>query len=196
MPVLYILAGSNGAGKTSYYFTAVSKVFIDATLPFINVDLIAKDELGGYTAENFVKADLIYRERTGKLIHSKSDFMIESNLAKSSDYEWIDKMMQIGYDAVLYFLWTDDVNININRVQRRLKEGGHDIPPAIVIHRYKTGITYLKGKLHLFKEVHLIDNSSDEAIEVAQVTDSKLTQLVPALPQWANSVLYIVKRLQ
>lgn len=54
MHTLYILAGPNGAGKTTYYFTALNKLFINQHLPFINLDVIAKDEMGGYSTENFV----------------------------------------------------------------------------------------------------------------------------------------------
>lgn len=99
------------------------------------------------------------------LLETKSDFLIESNLAKSSDYDWIEKIKKYGYEAILYFLCTDDINVNINRVRRRVKEGGHDVPDEIVIHRYRAALSYIKTKLRLFKEIFFIDNSSDEAIE-------------------------------
>ncbi|MDB5222585.1 MAG: hypothetical protein JWN83_1252 [Chitinophagaceae bacterium] len=156
MPILYILGGPNGAGKTTYYYTALNKLFINQQLPFVNLDVIAKDEMGGYSPENFASAEMIYRERISKLLKAGDDFMIESNLAKSSDYEWIEKMIKYGYEVILFFLCTNDVNININRVQRRIKEGGHDIPAEIIIHRYKMGLVYLRGKLHLFKETFLL----------------------------------------
>ena len=59
MPVLFILAGPNGTGKTTYYNSAIQRGFINPQLPFLNVDVIAKDELGGYTEENFVRAEMI-----------------------------------------------------------------------------------------------------------------------------------------
>ena len=120
--------------------------------------------------------------------------MIESNLARSSDYDWLQNMARRGYDLVLYFLCTSDVNINVNRVAWRVKEGGHDIPVEIILHRYAMGLTYLKGKMHLFQEVYLVDNSTDEAIEVAQVLEGKLKESAPELPAWAEEVLFIVKR--
>ncbi len=55
MPTLYILGGPNGAGKTTFYFSAIEEGFIDKTLPFINADIIVKNELGGYSEENFTK---------------------------------------------------------------------------------------------------------------------------------------------
>jgi predicted ABC-type ATPase len=68
MPTLYILAGPNGAGKTTFYQTAIEEDFISKELPFINVDLITKDELGGYSEINFARAEELYRERVGILI--------------------------------------------------------------------------------------------------------------------------------
>jgi predicted ABC-type ATPase len=67
MPTLYIIAGPNGAGKTTFYQFAVAKNFIPQNLPFINVDIITKNELGGYNEINFAKAEEIYRERVGKI---------------------------------------------------------------------------------------------------------------------------------
>jgi predicted ABC-type ATPase len=132
MPTLYILAGPNGAGKTTYYYTALEKKFIQQHFPFINIDIITK-ELGGYTTENFVHAEMMYREKVAELLKEKNDFMIESNLAKSSDYDWIEKIKQHDYEVILYFLCTDDINVNINRIHRRVKEGGHDVPAEIVV---------------------------------------------------------------
>lgn len=194
MPFLYILAGANGTGKTTYYFTALACNFISRDLPFLNPDLIAKNELGGYTHENITQAEIIFRQRASELIKTEKDFMIESNLAMSGDFIWIENMIKHGYEVILFYMCTGDVNVNINRVERRVKEGGHNIPAEIILHRYKIGFTYLKGKLHLFKEVYLIDNSTEEPIEVAKVINGKLIELIAALPEWADELLYIVKR--
>jgi predicted ABC-type ATPase len=87
MPSLYVLAGANGSGKTTWYYTAISQNFITPTLPFINVDLIVRNELvGGYTEENFASAAIIARERINDCLTKNIDFMIESNLATQADY--------------------------------------------------------------------------------------------------------------
>ncbi len=173
MPVLYILGGANGVGKTSWYNTSIKEGFIDPALSFINVDTITLKELGGYTAENFVKAEAIARERIARHIDKKETFMIESNLAKASDYEWIERMESKGYETVLYFLGTDDIEINKNRVRERVQEGGHDVPDNIIEQRYRMGISYLKTKILLFKEAYLVDNSLPIPQEIAHLKDFK-----------------------
>ena len=196
MPALYILAGPNGTGKTTYYETAIAEGFIDPTLPFVNVDLITRSLPGGYTGENFVMADELARIEIGGHLTAMRDFMIESNLATQNDYEWIKAMKKKGYDVVLFFLCTSDIEININRVQKRVAEGGHDIPVPIIEHRFKMSLTYLKGSLHLFNKVYLIDNSGETAIKMAEVNNSMLLAKETQVPLWVNEVLYIIERMK
>jgi hypothetical protein len=47
------------------YETAVAEKFIDIKLPFVNVDIITRGLPGGYTSENFAKADEIARKQIG-----------------------------------------------------------------------------------------------------------------------------------
>jgi predicted ABC-type ATPase len=82
---LYILAGPNGTGKTTYYETAIAEGFIDPSLRFVNVDLITRSLPGGYTGENFAKADELARIEIGEHLAAMRDFMIESNLATQND---------------------------------------------------------------------------------------------------------------
>jgi predicted ABC-type ATPase len=172
MPTLYILAGPNGAGKTTFYFTAINQGFIDKELPFINTDLITKDKLGGYTEENFVRAEAIVRERITGHILKNEDFLIESNLARQSDYDWLKLVRSRNYEIVLYFLCTSDIEINIGRVKKRVKEGGHDVPENIVADRYNMSLIYLRKEIFGFTEVYLIENSTETAEQMAIVRNT------------------------
>ncbi len=195
MPTLFILAGPNGAGKTTFYYNAIKDGYINPDLPFVNVDIVARNELGGYTEENFVKAAEITRERISKHLEFKQDFMIESNLAKTADYNWIENMKKAGYEIILYFLCTKDILINIDRVERRVKEGGHFIPAHIITDRYNLCLIYLKSRLHLFQEVYLIDNTEQVVEEMAILNNGKIEMEVADLPDWVANILFIVKKL-
>jgi predicted ABC-type ATPase len=190
MPALYILAGPNGTGKTTFYSIAVLSGFIDKKLPFINVDIITQ-KLGGYNEDNYVKASEIYRDTVKKYIESNEDFMIESNLADSRSYEWISLIKAKNYQIILYYLSTDDVLINIGRVQRRVAEGGHDIPESIIRTRYSQSHSYLKTKLSEFNEVYLIDNSTDTSQIQVKLVDGLITEKAQDLQKWVKEIISI-----
>jgi predicted ABC-type ATPase len=196
MPTLYILAEPNGAGKTTFYQTAIEEGFISKELPFINVDLITKDELGSYSEINFARAEELYRERVGILISQGQDFMIESNLAKDSEYNWVEKMKQKGYEVVVYYLCTDyPEEVHVKRVQGRVLEGGHNVPENIIHHRYKMSLLYLKTRLHIFDKAYLIDNQ-ETAIVMAELVNGSVTSREDNLPQWVIQSLSIIEKLK
>ena len=195
MPVLYVLAGPNGTGKTTFYYAAIQQGFISPDLAFLNVDIICRNELGGYSAENFARADEIARQRIQTHISQAEDFMIESNLAVQSDYDWLQKMQLTGYKVNLFYLGTSDVEINIQRVHNRVKEGGHDIAVPIIRQRFGNSLMYLKGKLHTFESVYLIDNSEETALLIGEVKDGKIAFKADPFPKWAKELLYISERL-
>lgn len=190
MPSLFILAGANGSGKSSFYFTAKASNFIAPDIPFINVDIIAKGELGGYTAENFEKAAMIYRERAGHYISNQLDFMIESNLAKQADFVWLEKMKEKGYDLILFYLGTSNITINIKRVEKRVKEGGHFVPENIIRDRYDMGLLYLRSKLNFFKEAYVLDNS-DETRLIAVINNGAIEYKEKPAPSWVSRLLFL-----
>ncbi|MBT9485652.1 hypothetical protein [Sediminibacterium sp.] len=196
MPVLYILGGANGCGKTTWYYDQLSQGAIDRSLPFINIDNIVLNELGSYTPENIALGEQIAKERMSNLIDRKENFMIESNLSKSADYDWIEKMQSAGYETVLYFLATDNVLINKARVRERVKEGGHDVAEAIIEQRYRMGLSYLKSKIINFTEAYLVDSSKSISEKVALVRKGKVIDKVNAPASWVTETLFIAERLQ
>jgi predicted ABC-type ATPase len=113
MSTLYVLGGANGVGKTTWYQFGLESSAISPELPFINIDMIVLREFGTYTTENIVKAEQIAREKMRQLLLERKDFMIESNLSKAADYDWIERMRKNGYETVLYFLGTGNIEINI-----------------------------------------------------------------------------------
>jgi predicted ABC-type ATPase len=196
MPLLYILAGPNGAGKTTFYESNIHEGFINSLLPFINVDLIVRNELGSYNEENFAKAESLYRERVSNHINAEESFMIESNLAREADYKWIESMKRKGYEVILYFLCTEYVEENISRVKKRVKEGGHDVPETIIRDRYRMAIIYLRTRLHQFKEAYLLDNSENTVQQIAVLKCGVVQSPIISDLQWVKDLLYIVNLMQ
>ena len=195
MPVLHVLGGANGAGKTTWYQLGLKQQNISPDLPFINLDMIVSQELGDYTSENLAKAEGIARDRMRKLLEDKSDFMIESNLSKSSDYDWIERMRKNGYDTVLFFLGTKNVEINKIRVSGRVLEGGHDVADPVIEQRYRMGLSYLKSKVLDFTVATLIDVSESEPQKMAELKLGSVSFKHPNCLPWVQSSLDLAERL-
>lgn len=121
--------------------------------------------------------------------------MIESNLAKEADYDWLNRMIKNGYEIILYFLCTDDLTIHYNRVKKRVKEGGHDVPQNIIKQRYNMALLRLKSKIFLFKEAYFINSTYGLAKPVAYTRFGKIIYKEENSPFWANNVLFIADKL-
>lgn len=108
-------------------------------------------------------------ERIHDLIEKKEDFAFETTLATRSYLGIIRKAQKLGYFISLVFFWLESENLAIQRVKKRVSEGGHHIPEVVIRRRYKRGINNL-FKL-FFNEVDyllIFDNSGPIPILVAE----------------------------
>jgi len=96
----------------------------------------------------------------------------------------------------LFFLGTENVQINRERVQQRVLEGGHDIPPSLIEHRFQIGLSYLKSKILEFTEATLIDVSQKAPKQMAILKLSIITYKHPEILPWVKETLHLAERLQ
>ena len=159
MPNLYIIAGCNGAGKTTASYTILPEML--KCKEFVNADEIAKG-LSPFQPETVsFQAGRIMLERITELINYKVDFGFETTLTTLSYQETIKIAKKKGYNVTLLYFWLNDVNLAIERVKIRVKEGGHSIPEDVIKRRYKKGIFNLVNKfVDLCDYWLIIDNSS------------------------------------
>ena len=141
MPNLFIIAGCNGAGKTTASFTVLPEM-LDCD-EFINADEIARGLSPLNPEKAAIEAGRLMLSKIDKLIQNKSDFAFETTLSTKSYTQTIQKAKLIGYQVTLVFFWLDSVDLAIERVKTRVLEGGHDIPKAVIIRRYYSGLKNL-----------------------------------------------------
>jgi predicted ABC-type ATPase len=146
MPYLYIIAGCNGAGKTTASFTLLPKIL--GVTEFVNADEIARG-LSPFNPEGVsFEAGRIMLARINELLNQKKSFAFETTLATRSYVSLIKKAQKMGYKVHLLFLWLNSEELAIKRVKQRVKNGGHNIPVDVIRRRYKSGISNLK-KLYI-----------------------------------------------
>lgn len=91
----------------------------------------------------------------------------------------------IGYRTYLYFVATDDPEINISRVQWRVSQGGHDVPEHLIRSRYERSIGLLDDACAVAHRAYIFDNSGDAHQCIAEVCDgTELRVNVESLPAW------------
>lgn len=156
---IYIIAGCNGAGKTTASFTVLPEM-LDCK-EFVNADEIARG-LSPFQPESVsFHAGRIMLERINELLDSKVDFAFETTLTTLSYKNTIKLARKKGYKITLLFFWLNDVNLAIERVKTRVSEGGHNIPEEVIIRRYNKGLQNLtKFFIDICDYWIVIDNSN------------------------------------
>lgn len=161
MPNLFIIAGCNGAGKTTASFTILPELL--NVREFVNADEIARG-LSPFQPEKVaIEAGKIMLRRIDELVSQQQDFAFETTLSARSFVKLCDEAKQKGYTICLVFLWLENPELAIERVKQRVAAGGHNIPAETIIRRYKKG---LENFHTLYKDIVdfwlLFDNSKSD----------------------------------
>jgi hypothetical protein len=164
---LYIIAGCNGAGKTTASFTILPEV-LDCK-EFINADEIAKG-LSPFQPESVaMQAGRIMLARMDELLQKGETFAFETTLATKSYKQKIEWAQANDYEVTLLFFWLDSPNMAKKRVAQRVAEGGHSIPSETIERRYHNGITNLFAiYIDMVDICYIFDNSEGERTPIAK----------------------------
>mgnify|MGYP003833627677 FL=1 len=138
---LYIIAGCNGAGKTTASFTILPEI-LDCR-EFVNADEIAKG-LSPFQPEKVsFEAGRIMLKRINELLSENINFAFETTLSTKSYKTKIIEAKAKGYRVTLLFFWLQNIELAKERVKIRVSEGGHNIEPGVIERRYVRGIKNL-----------------------------------------------------
>lgn len=160
MANLYIIAGCNGAGKTTASFTILPDML--HCKYFVNADEIARG-LSPFDVESVaIEAGRIMFQRIQDLLKTGEDFAFETTLATRSYVRLIRQAQEMDYKVHLLFFYIESIELAKLRVAKRVSEGGHNIPDEVIERRYKLGISNLiKLFIPICDSVLVINKSVD-----------------------------------
>jgi predicted ABC-type ATPase len=137
-PQVIVIAGPNGAGKSTVAPFLLRDRF--GVMNYVNADTIASG-LSAFAPENFaLEAGRIMLKQLREMAARQINFAFESTLASRSYARWLGRLSRQEYEFHLFFLWLQNPEIAIQRVQERVRMGGHHIPEEVIRRRYRKGV--------------------------------------------------------
>lgn len=132
-----MIAGPNGAGKTTF---AREFLPLEADCPvFVNADLIAAGLSPFRPEAAALRAGRVMLEEIAGHVARRTSFAFETTLAGRSYATAIPGWQALGYHVKLFFLGLSHPDFAVARVAERVRQGGHDVPEAIVRRRFVAG---------------------------------------------------------
>jgi predicted ABC-type ATPase len=141
MPNLYIIAGCNGAGKTTASYAILPEIL--HCREFVNADNIAAGLSPFNVTAVAMEAGRIMLDRIDELLDLGADFAIETTLSTRSYKLLIGKAKTRHYKVTLLYFWLSSPLVAIERVAVRVAKGGHHISDETVERRYYRGLKNL-----------------------------------------------------
>ncbi len=140
-PTIYVIAGCNGAGKTTF-----AKEFLPKEvkcLRFLNADEIARGLSPLKPSAGAVQAARLLLTQIEDSLRRRETFALESTLSGKTYIRLFHRARKLGYEIELHYLWLSSPAQAIARVRQRVKLGGHAVPVADIRRRFKRSLTHL-----------------------------------------------------
>ncbi len=144
--------------------------------------IISSESINSYHAA--LIADFI----RATLLKAGVSFTFESVLSDERKLAFLQMAKQSSYMVYLYYVATENPEINIARVQNRVLNGGHDVPTDKIISRYGRSIQLLPHIIKKTNRAYLFDNSQTLRF-VAEISGGdKLESVEQPLPSWIGDL--------
>jgi predicted ABC-type ATPase len=105
--------------------------------------------------------------------------------------EFLKRAQEKGFRTYLYYMATEDPDINVSRVENRVQEGGHPVPKDKIVTRYHRSLALLAEAVQYTNRAYIFDNSSHQKVWIAEVTEGNEMELKSdTVPYWFKAALW------
>lgn len=206
-PCIYVLAGVNGAGKSSVGGAAIRAMGGE----YYNPDEVARALMAAdprlAQAQANAKAWLIGKKLLEKAIRDRLDFAFESTLGANTIPALLGAAAQQGYAVHVWYAGLSSPELHLARVKSRVRKGGHDIAEADIRRRYEHSRLNLIELLPHLAALRVFDNSAEadpaagkapEPVLVLHLERGTILNAadLPHTPAWAKPIVAAALKLR
>ncbi|KAF1048258.1 zeta toxin family protein [Xylophilus sp.] len=193
-PVFYLLAGPNGAGKSTLYRALAANGTISPEIEFVNANLHEAAHLRhiGDPQDRSEAARTWADARRSTLLATGQSFVSETVFSHPSKLALIDEALAAGFLVVLIVVALDHPQRLLERVRRRVDEGGHHVPDERILARYPRTLALLAQAVRQVPIALLYDSADITPGThrlVAVCRNGSAQPQVTDMPQWTATVL-------
>lgn len=203
---IYVLAGTNGAGKSSIGGAA----FRERGADYFNPDEASRaihDRNPGITLEQANSAAWFEGKRLlERAIRERLDFAFETTLGGRTIVALLETAMAAGIEVRIWYAGLESAELHITRVRARVEKGGHDIPESKIRERYEQSRLNLIRLMPGLAELRIYDNSEEadpaagaapEPRLILHMRGSAIAQSCEPgeVPEWAKPLMAVAMRI-
>ena len=193
-PVLCVIAGPNGSGKTSTTIQLLSNEWTESSL-YINPDNIAQEVFGDWNSQDAVlKAAQYATELRYKCLEEKRDFVFETVFSSDEKIKFLRKAHECGFFIRFFFVCTNSPEINVARITKRYLDGGHEVPISKIITRYYKSLLNAADAIKFVDRAYIYDNSIEDTLPrlIYRTIDGNVAKkYLQEVPEWAQNLAHI-----
>ena len=191
-PVLIVIAGPNGSGKTSVTSKILKHEWMEDAV-YINPDLVAQERFGDWNSPDAIRKAVVYcQEWREQCLAERKSLIFETVLSADDKIDFIERAKEAGFFVRLFFVCTESPTINASRIAQRVIKVGHDVPITKIISRYQKSVLNCKYIATKVDRTYLYDNSIEnaEAKLLLRFSDGKIAKrYIEELPEWAKQII-------
>jgi predicted ABC-type ATPase len=195
---ILVLAGTNGAGKSSIGGEALRR----AGANYLNPDEITRQLMAANPGLSEQDANVLAwtegKRRLELAIATRSNFAFETTLGGNTIAKLLHRACEAGMPVRMWYCALATAELHIARVRARVKKGGHDIPVDKIRQRYNDSREHLVALMPKLAELYVYDNSANAPAGAApspalvlHMLDRKIVRAAPiaATPEWAKPIV-------
>ena len=198
-PRIYVLAGTDGAGKSSIAGAMLIKEGVEYFNPDEAAELIRIANPGITLLESQSAAWDEGRRLLERAINERLDYAFETTLGGRTIPALLEKPMDAGIEVRIWYVGLTNPELHIARVHERVKRGGHDIPEVRIRQRYARSLLNLIQLMPKLTELRVYDNSVEadphtgvtpEPTLIVYLNRGKLLNVceLASTPEWAKPI--------